>query len=116
MSEANKQILEKLNAAISKLDFDAALELCTEDTEWTFEGDKTLKGKKAVRQWMETDYREPPEFKLHRTVAEGNYLVAIGEIMVKDHQGKPLLHNYADVWRFRDGLMAELHAFVVKAL
>jgi len=116
MSQAYKQILEKLNAAILELDFDAALELCTDDTEWTFEGNKTLKGKKAVRQWMETDYREPPDFKLHRTVAEGNYLVAIGEIMVKDHQGKSVLHNYADVWRFRDGLMAELRAFVVRAL
>jgi hypothetical protein len=30
--------------------------LCTDDTEWTFVGDKTLKGKEAVRQYKEYPY------------------------------------------------------------
>jgi hypothetical protein len=37
------------------------LSFCTDDTEWTFVGDKTLKGKEAVRQWMATTYIEPPK-------------------------------------------------------
>lgn len=116
MSQANRSTLEQLNAAISRLDFDAALELCTDDTEWTFEGDKILTGKTAVRQWMEADYREPPDFKLERTVSEGDRLVALGVISLKDQNGTPVRHHYADVWRFQNGLVAELHAFVVKAL
>lgn len=116
MPEAPKATLQKMNAAILKLDFDAALAFCTDDTEWTFEGDRVLKGKQAVRQRMVDNYKEPPSFTLQRTVAEGDFLVALGEITVPDEDGKPVLHHYSDVWRLRDGLFAELHAFVVKVL
>jgi ketosteroid isomerase-like protein len=80
------------------------------------EGDRTLAGKDAVRQWMQTAYVEAPDFKVHRMIADGESLAALGEIMVKDGQGQPVRHSYCDVWRFRDGLMAELRAFVIKAL
>jgi ketosteroid isomerase-like protein len=116
MPEAPKATLEKMNAAIRKLDFDAALAFCADDTAWTFEGDQVLKGKQAVRQWMLENYQELPSFTLHRTVTEGNFLVALGEIFLPDEQGQAVLHHYSDVWRIRDGLFAELHAFVVKAL
>ncbi len=52
MSEKNKAILEKANAAITEGNNEGFLSFCTEDTEWTFVGDKTLKGKEAVRQYM----------------------------------------------------------------
>lgn len=113
MLNVNKEILEKANAAIVKGDFEGFLALCTEDTEWTFEGDRTLRGKAAVRQWMATAYKEPPKFKVHRMVAEGDIVVALGEITLKDGAGKASQHAYSDVWRFRDGKMAELHAFVI---
>lgn len=115
MSEAHKRTLEELNAAIRALDFDRALTLCTDDTRWTFEGDKVLEGREAVRQWMIDEYREPPDFEVEHVVAEGEFLVAIGTIMVKDEAGLPTRHRYSDVWRFRSGRLAELHAFVVKA-
>lgn len=55
MSEKNKAILEKGNAAIAEGNNKGFLSLCADDTEWMFVGDKTLKGKEAVRQWMATD-------------------------------------------------------------
>jgi ketosteroid isomerase-like protein len=116
MPETPKATLEKMNAAILKLDFDGALAFCTDDTAWTFEGDQVLKGKQAVRQWMLENYKEPPSFTLQRTVAEGDFLVALGEITVPDEHGRAVLHHYSDVWLLRDGLFAELHAFVMKAL
>ena len=76
----------------------------------------SLTGKDAVRQWMQTAYVEAPDFELHRMIADGEFVAALGEIMVKDGQGQPVRHSYCDVWRFRDGLMAELRAFVIKAL
>lgn len=115
MSEANKQILEKANAAILKRDFEGFLSLCTEDTTWTFEGDRTIEGKEAVREWMRATYVEPPDFNVHRMIADDEYVVALGDIVLKDEEGKAVRHSYSDVWRFRDGKMAELHAFVVKA-
>jgi ketosteroid isomerase-like protein len=113
MSEANKSTLEKANAAIVKRDFEGFLKFCTEDTEWTFVGERTLKGKDAVRKWMTETYRDAPNFEVHRMVAEADFVIAIGEIVLKDDKGEATRHEYCDVWRFRDGLMAELHAFIV---
>ena len=114
MSKTHKEILEQANAAIAAGDFEGFLAHCTEDTEWTFEGDQTLRGKAAVRQWMEATYREPPRFKVDRMIAEGDFLVALGEITLKNEEGEATRHVYCDVWRFRDGLMAELRAFVTE--
>jgi len=101
------------NAAISKGDFEGFLALCTEDTVWTFEGERTLTGKAAVRQWMADAYEEPPKFKVQRLIAEDDFVAAIDEITLKDEAGKAIRNAYCDVWRFREGKMAELHAFVV---
>jgi uncharacterized protein (TIGR02246 family) len=114
MSDANKAVLSKANEAISKGDYEGFLAFCTEDTEWTFVGDRTLKGKEAVRQYMADAYREPPVFRVDRMIAEGDFLTAIGEITLKDEDGKATDYSYCDVWRFRDGRMAELQAFVVE--
>lgn len=115
MSKTNKEILETANAAISKGDFEGFLALCTEDTVWAFEGDRTLRGKAAVREWMKVAYKEPPKFNVHRLIAEGDFVAALGDISLKDETGKPVQHTYCDVWRFREGKMAELHAFVVES-
>jgi uncharacterized protein (TIGR02246 family) len=114
VSKANKEILEKANAAIAAGDFEGFLTLCAEDTVWTFEGDRTLRGKAAVRQWMTTTYKEPPKFRVLRMIAEGDVLAALGEITLKDEEGKSVQYAYCDVWRFCEGKMAELHAFVIE--
>jgi uncharacterized protein len=113
MSETHKAILEKANAAIAKGDIEGFLKFCTEDTEWNFLGDQTIKGKEAVRQWMKATYLEPPTFTVHRMLGDGEFVAALGDIVVKDDKGKPARHEYCDVWRFRDGKMAELRAFVI---
>jgi ketosteroid isomerase-like protein len=110
----NKAVLEKANAAILKGDFEGFLVHCTEDTEWNFIGDRTLKGKEAVRKWMKTAYEEPPNFKVQHMIADGEFVAALGEITLKSEDGKVTPHDYCDVWRFRDGKMAELKAFVIE--
>ena len=114
MSEANKAILLKGNAAIAEGNHEGFLSLCAEDTEWTFVGDKTLKGKEAVRQWMATTYVEPPKFTVAHLIAEGDFLTVLGEITMKDEVGKPVHYSYCDVWRFHDGKIVELKAFVIQ--
>lgn len=115
MTEAHKAILQQANAAIAQGDVEGFLECCTEDTTWTFVGDRTLRGKAAVRQWMATAYEEPPRFEVHRLIADGDTVVALGEITLKDGSGRPTRHAYCDVWRFRDGRMAGLQAFVIES-
>ena len=109
----NKAILEKANAAVTKGDNEGFLAFCTEDTEWTFVGDRILKGKEAVRQYMATAYLEPPKFVVENLLAEGDFVTAIGKISMKNEDGKMVDYTYCDVWRFQDGKMAELKAFVI---
>ncbi|HLW19636.1 MAG TPA: nuclear transport factor 2 family protein [Cyclobacteriaceae bacterium] len=115
MSTNHKAILEMANAAITEGNNEKFLTFCTDDTEWTFVGDKTLKGKDAVRQYMKRAYMEPPKFEVENLIAEGEYLTAIGKISMKDEDGKTVDYSYCDVWRFHEGKMAELKAFVIES-
>ncbi|UBF24014.1 nuclear transport factor 2 family protein [Kovacikia minuta CCNUW1] len=114
MSEKNKAILEAANAAIAEGNYEGFLSFCTDDTQWTFVGDRTLRGKEAVRQWMVMTYLEPPKFKVAHFIAEGDFVTAIGDITLKDEAGKAADYLYCDVWHFRGGQMVELKAFVIK--
>ena len=111
----NKEILEKANEAISKGDNEGFLSLCTEDTKWVFLGDKTLDGKEAVREWMKTAYKQPPNFMVENLIGDGDFVTAVGKIKMTDQNGKMTLYSYCDVWRFSNGKMAELKAFVIEA-
>jgi uncharacterized protein (TIGR02246 family) len=110
----NKAILEKANEAIAEGNNEGFLSFCTDDTEWTYVGDKTLKGKDAVRQYMATSYVEPPKFTVANLIAEGDFVTALGDITMKNEDGKTAHYSYCDIWRFRDGKMAELRAFVIR--
>lgn len=113
MSEKNKAILEAANDAIRKGDKEGFLSYCTEDTEWTYVGDKTLKGKEAVLKYL-GESKDPPNFTVDHLIAEGEYVTALGDITMKDENGQEVQYSYCDVWRFRDDEMAELKAFVIK--
>lgn len=113
MSEKNKAILEEANAAVAEGDYEKFLSFCDENTEWNFIGDKILRGKAAVRQWMTAEYIEPPQNEVEYLIAENDFVTAVGEITVKDKDERKVRYSYCDVWRFRDGLMVELKAFVI---
>lgn len=113
--EKNKAILEKGNAAITQGNNEGFLSFCADDTEWTFVGDRILKGKEAVRQYMATAYIEPPKFTVTNLIAEGDFVTALGEITLKDEDGKAVHHLYCDVWRFREEKIIGLKGFVIKA-
>jgi ketosteroid isomerase-like protein len=115
MSESNKRILEKANDAITQGDYEGFLSFCSNDTEWEFVGDKTLRGKEAVRQWMAVTYKEPPKFRVRNLIEDGDFVVAIGNITMKEENGRDADYSYCDVWKFHDGKMAQLRAFVVRS-
>ena len=113
MRSNNKDILLQANDCVTKGDNEGFLAFCTDDTEWTFVGDQTLRGKEAVRQYMAEAYVEPPKFMVEHLIAEGEFVTAVGKINMKDKNGKMTDYTYCDVWRFREGKMAELKAFVI---
>jgi ketosteroid isomerase-like protein len=114
MMESNKQVLEKANAAITKGDYEGFLSYCTEDTVWNFVGEQVLNGKDALREYMAKVYAEPPKFRVESLVAEGEFVIAVGTIKLKNADGLPVDYAYCDVWRLRDGKLHELKAFVVE--
>ena len=114
MSSNNKAVLAQANAAILRGDYEGFLSHCTEDTFWTFIGERELAGKQSVREYMRATYTEPPKFHVDRLISEGEWLTAIGEIDLKDKTGKITRYAYCDVWRIRDAKLAELRAYVVE--
>jgi ketosteroid isomerase-like protein len=113
MSEKNKALLTRANAAVVAGDHEEFLSHCTDDVEWTFVGERVLKGKEAVRRYMKTTYVEPPSFTVTRLIADDEFVTALGDIRLKDESGKVVHSAYCDVWRVRDGKLAELRAYVV---
>lgn len=113
-TEENKAILKKGNAAIAEGNNEGFLSLCTDDTEWTFVGDKILTGKEAVRQWMAAEYVVPPQNRVAHMIAEDDFLTVTGYLTSKDKDGKVTDYEYCDIWRFEDGKIAALKAFVIK--
>lgn len=113
MSDANKRVLEQANAAVRAGDNEGFLSFCTEDIVWSTVGGDTLRGKQAVRAWMEKEYLRPPEFTVRQLIAEGEHVAALGDITSLDAVGRPVPNAYCDVWRLRDGKLAELRAYVI---
>jgi ketosteroid isomerase-like protein len=110
----NKAILEMANAAITEGDHEGFLSFCSDDIKWTFVGDKILRGKEEVRQYMSTVYTEPPKFMVEYLIAEGDFVTALGNISMKNDDGEMIDYSYCDVWRFRNGKMIALKAFVIQ--
>jgi uncharacterized protein (TIGR02246 family) len=114
MSARNKAIVEKVNAAFAENSMEGFLSFCADDIEWTMVGDKSVKGKEAIRKWMESMDMEPPKFTVDTVIAEGDSVVAHGNMTMKDEDGKTVPYAYCDVYRFRDDKIIKLIAFVIK--
>ncbi len=109
----NKEILTLANRAVDNANHKDFLDHCTEDTVWHFVGDVTLRGKQAVLKYMDETYLEPPVNNVTNLLADGDFVIATGTITLKDKDGRTTTSEYCDVWRFENGKMAELHAYVV---
>jgi ketosteroid isomerase-like protein len=62
---------------------------------------------------MNETYLKPPRVTVAQLIAEGDFVTAIGEIAIVDATGRVARSAYCDVWRLREGRLAELRAFVV---
>lgn len=117
MSEQNKAIVEKVNTALAKGDTEEFLSFCADDVKWTIIGEKSVKGKDKIRQWMASMAAENsnlPDFTVDNVIAEGDFVAAHGDMTMKDKDDKSVPYSYCDVYRFRDDKIIELNSFVVK--
>jgi uncharacterized protein len=117
MSSKHKEIIEKVNAAFAEGNSEGFLSFCTEDAEWLIVGDRDLKGKGAIREFMssmEHSGMELPEFTVEAVIAEGDTVAAYGDMTMKDESGETASYSYCDVYKFRNEEIIRLQSFVVK--
>ena len=115
MSENYKEIVKRANASFEENNLEGFLELCAEDVEWKMVGDKTNKGKDEIRQWMSSMGKmEPPKITAGNQIAEGEMVAAYGAMTMKNEKGEVVSYSYSDVYRFKDGKIAELSSFVIQ--
>ncbi|WP_270089112.1 nuclear transport factor 2 family protein [Sphingobacterium sp. SYP-B4668] len=110
----NKEILEIANLAVAKGDYEGFLDFFTEDTIWNFVGDRVLEGKEQVHQYMKEVYLVPPKFTVERVIEQGDFVTVLGQISLKNTLGLYVHFDYCDNWRFENGKIAELKAFVIQ--
>lgn len=110
----NTTILHKANEFVKNGDYESFLAYCTPNTKWVFVGERILNGKEEVRAYMKEFYLEPPVFSVEKAIEEGNFVMVTGEIQLKNKAGKYEHFDYCDIWRFEDGKIAELKAFVIE--
>ncbi|WP_244428741.1 nuclear transport factor 2 family protein [Flavobacterium sp. B17] len=110
----NTTILHTANAFVLKGDYESFLTYCTSDTKWVFVGERILHGKEEVRAYMKEFYIEPPVFDVELTIEDGDFVTVSGNIRLKNKTGNYEHFNYCDIWRFEDGKIAELKAFVIE--
>jgi ketosteroid isomerase-like protein len=114
MSATNKEIVEKVNAAFAENNMDGWLSFCADDVTWTIVGERAVKGKEAIRNWMASMDMEPPTFTVENIIAEGDLVTAHGGMTMKDKEGKAVPYAYCDLYRFQNGKIVDLKSFVVK--
>ncbi|WP_294297023.1 nuclear transport factor 2 family protein [uncultured Chryseobacterium sp.] len=107
-------LLHEANEFVKKGDYENFLAYCTEDTRWIFIGERILSGREEVKNYMKEFYREPPVFSVDTTVESGDFLAVTGEITLKDKNGTGHHYDYCDVWRFENGKIAALKAYVIE--
>ncbi|BCS54403.1 nuclear transport factor 2 family protein [Geobacter sp. SVR] len=113
MSARNREIVEKVNSAFAENNLEGFLMFCTDDVTWTMVGNKTVKGKGAIRQWMASMDFEPPKFTVDALIAEGDFVAAHGDMTMKE-DGDDVPYSYCDIYRFQGEKIAGLKSFVIK--
>jgi ketosteroid isomerase-like protein len=115
VASTHKRIVEQANAAFANNNMEGFLDLCTENLEWTMVGESTVRGKKAIREWMKSMDPGPPVIKVEQIAVEGDYAFCCGSLKMKDKDGREAPFDYCDVYRFQGDRIVALKAFLIKA-
>ena len=114
VASTHKRVIEQANDAFGRNDMESFLNLCTEDLEWTMVGESTVRGKKAIREWMKSMDPGTPVIKVDQIVADGDYAFCCGSLTMKGKDGREAPFDYCDIYRFQGDRIAGLKAFLIK--
>jgi uncharacterized protein len=114
MAAKNKEIVNQANAAFADNNVEGFLALCANDVEWTMVGDRTVKGKDAIREFMSSMPTQPPAFTVNDVIAEGDFVMAHGNMKMDENGQKAVPYSYCDIYHFRGNQIDQLRTFVIK--
>ena len=115
MAANRKEIVQRINDAFAENNLEKVLSFCTDDLTWTMVGDTTVRGKDSIRRWMAAMSPQPPQLTIHNTVADGDFVIARGDMMMQEKKGGPSIpYTFCDIYRFVGDKVAELTAFVIR--
>lgn len=117
MQTTNKEIVQHINDAFKKDDFDGFLSYCLEDVRWTMIGKCSIEGKEAVRNFLQaapdTD-PVPPEIVMEQTIAEGSQVASTGTMSMKNKNGETGHYGFCDVYLFEGNQVKEMTTYIVE--
>ena len=116
MSDQNKAAVQQPNAAIRTNDLEAFLVFYTDDVRWIRVGERSAAGKAELRRLIESlgDAPPPSNVMFDAIVAEGNLVVAFGQLIGEGEDGETAHRAFCDVYRFRGDKIAEQIGFLVR--
>jgi uncharacterized protein len=115
MSDIYKEIIRKHNASIEANNLDEFLSFFTDDVQWTKVGDKSAKGKEALRKLIIGlgDAPPPSIITFDAMIAEGDSVAAYGSLKIEIQTGVVITQDFCDIYRFRGDKIVELTAFII---
>lgn len=96
-----EEFIRKFNEAFSKNDLDFILGHMSDDIVWNFIGEKNLKGKEAVKDFMEPMKNiETIAMELEQIIIQDLTAAANGRMKIKEPSGEIKSFGFADFYEF----------------
>jgi ketosteroid isomerase-like protein len=118
MSQENLDLFHEGLAAWNAGDFEAVVDMCHPDVEWTFSDrlpDATgeIRGKADVRRFFDTFTGDWSEISIQpgRIVDRGAHVVADVEFVAQGRDGIEVAMRFVHVWTVREGQIVRFRGF-----
>ncbi|WP_037324977.1 nuclear transport factor 2 family protein [Salinimicrobium terrae] len=94
-----EEFIRDFNEAFSKNDLDFILNSMADDIVWNFTGEKTVKGKEEVREFLIPMSKvETLELELQQIITHGRTAAANGRMKIKEPSGEIKSFGFADFY------------------
>ena len=115
MSIENKELVQKINDAFAKGNFQYLSQYLTEETRWNIIGISTVIGKEEILKALEMqDLENFPDVRVHHVVAEEDSVVVQSTGKAVKKTGRPYRASYCDVYRLTNGKIKEFTTYVIE--
>jgi uncharacterized protein len=114
MSEANKDVVRRINQCFEAGDHDGIIACLADEVVWEVPPHFTARGKDEFRAQITNPTADgPPSIELRNLVAEGNSVTLEGYVENKFVGGGVFKGRFHNAYVLRDGLIVKMTSYVV---